>query len=610
MSFSVEERGEGALSTEGYRWRIAPSVSRESLLPILEAFPGLEVLPGSVVLKSNHFRTVFRLPSPPGPPAFPDWLRSGLIAKVYRYTTTWDRLRYRWLRHRAEQERSALERFAGLELPAPRFVGVAELRRGSSVVGGGLLLEFLGGTVSLGENLRSLSLEAGGEGRSPGSPAETREAPSREARDLLERLGLLVRALHERGVWHRDLHAGNILFRRADGALFFVDLHSCLFFRGLARWQRRRGLVKLVHSLRGTVGPEGVRVLLESYGAAGLLGERDPASAERSILEGADKLERTRVRSRSRRCFLPSTLFTVRKGPGWRLHHLRAWPPEALDPLWTREPPGRCLKRSSRGWVAAVSVDGKPLCVKYRRYTRLEMLESLVESHRLRRAYAGGHALAVRRVATPAVVALRERRWLGMVLEAHLVTVFLEDAVPLHELLLGEYWGRRTVGLEARRRHFLARALGRFLRSIHDRGLYLHDLSPQNVLVSPGGIPDPRAFAEGGEAGPDGCPPFLHLADLDHLYLWKPLWPKGKLRNLSQLGNLPEGHVHSSDLFRALRAYASASLRDLDRRWLARLRDAVLDEHLRVLLTWSRKELAGVEPRECPDRAPRREELP
>ena len=70
-------------------------------------------------------------------PATAHGLGRGLIAKVYRYTTTWDRLRYRWMRHRAEQERSALERFADLGLPAPRFVGVAELRQGRSVVGGG-----------------------------------------------------------------------------------------------------------------------------------------------------------------------------------------------------------------------------------------------------------------------------------------------------------------------------------------------------------------------------------------------------------------------------------------------------------------------------------------
>jgi hypothetical protein len=222
------------------------------------------------------------------------------------------------------------------------------------------------------------------------------------------------------------------------------------------------------------------------------------------------------------------------------------------------------------------------------------MLESIVESHRLRRAYAGGHALAVRLVPTPAVVALRERRCLGMVAEAHLVTELLEDGVPLHEYLFGEYWGRRTVGLEARRRHFLARALGRFLRSIHDRGLCLHDLSPQNVLVCRGTVPDLRAFEVKGAPEPGG-PPFLHLTDLDHLYLWKPLWLKGKSRNLSQLANLPEGHVHSTDLFRALKAYASASPGELDRRWLARLRKAVLDEHFHVLLNSSRRELLGGE---------------
>jgi hypothetical protein len=199
-----------------------------------------------------------------------------------------------------------------------------------------------------------------------------------------------------------------------------------------------------------------------------------------------------------------------------------------------------------------------------------------------------------------------------MVTEAHMVTVFLEDAVPLHEYLLEEYWGRRSMGLEARRRHHLARTLGLFLRAIHDRGLSLHDISPQNVLVSRGGIPVLRAFEAHGKAGPADGPPFLHFAflhltDLDHLYLWKPLFRKCRLRNLAQLANLPEGHIHTTDLFRALKAYASARPRDLDRRWLSRLRETVLSEHLRVLLNWSRKELAGQEPGEVRDRVSPRE---
>ncbi|MBI4605836.1 MAG: hypothetical protein HY721_28040, partial [Planctomycetes bacterium] len=459
-----------------YLWVLAGDAAGP-LAPYLERFPALEGLEGVRVLKSNHFRTVFHVPGP-APGLVPGLAEGGLLAKVYRYTSRWDRLRYRLLPHRAEQEWRALRRFAELGLPTARALAVAEERREGRLVGGGLFAEFLAGTAPLAERLHDLCSGPGrGEGAAP-LPAA--------AIGLLEGAGRLVRAMHDRGVAHRDLHAGNILVEAGGASLRLIDLHTCVFRRSIGRRRRRAGVSKLLHSLRRSVPAAGLAALVEAYGPEALVPGADAARALEDLLEDVEAIQRKRQKSRSKRCFLPSTQFAVERSPGVRLYHLREVPAEALEPLWTRDPPGRVLKAARRGWVAAAGLGPRRVLVKHRRYGLLEGIQSLFESHALRRAYGGGHALAVRGIPTPRVVALREVRRLGMAREAHIVTELVEDGEPLDEHLFREYWGKPAHGARALRKHAIVRAAGRLVRALHDAGLFPHDLSPQNLLVSRG----------------------------------------------------------------------------------------------------------------------------
>jgi tRNA A-37 threonylcarbamoyl transferase component Bud32 len=546
-----------ASDQNGFTWRFREGVSPDILRSLIAGFPELHGLPGVSVLKENRFRTVFRIPPAllhPGdqPPASapPPAVAAGAIVKVYRYTKAWDRFRYRFLRHRAEQEWVALGRFLAAGLPAPLPLAVGELRAGGTAAGGGLITAFLDGTVPL---VGALQDRLAGERGLPDG-----------ARALLADSGRLVRRLHDHGIWHRDLHAANILVARESGALHFIDLHSCYFFRRLAGWQRRAGFAKLLVSLEKTVPAEGLRVLIAAYGADALDRRGDLAAAEARLLARVRGLERRRLKSRSRRCFLPSTQFTVEKHRGVRLYHARAFRPEDLARLWTVEPCGPVLKSSAKGWVAAADLAGRRVCVKRRRYTLLASLQCLIESHDLRRAYGGGHALRVRGIPAPQVIALRERRVLGAVREAHLVTELIADAAPLDEHVRRRHGERLhapilqlsplilpgpACGAAAREKRLLARAVGELVRRIHDAGFAPHDLSPQNLLVAG------DALARAAEAA-DEAAPFLYWVDLDHLYLWKPLFPWRRRRNLIQVASLHEGQVTAADRLRALKAYA------------------------------------------------------
>ena len=555
----------------GFDWTFAADASPSALEHLLARFPDLNAVAGLRRIKRNHFRAVYHVPpGAAGTETSSDFAPGGYLAKVYRYTSSWDRLRFRFIRARAEQEWMALERLQDLGLATARPVAVAAWRDGGRLLGGGLLATFLEGTEALGTRLHTLATAAA-EAGAPASPEATR---------ILTATGKYLRRLHDANVWHRDLHGGNFLVAEAGEPLYLVDLHTCVFPRKLARWQARQGVIKLLHSLQFSMPREGLRPLLDAYGRGRLYPSCTPSQEEERLFVRSDRLERTRLRSRSKRCFKPSTRFEVTRTGRLRYYRLRArddteWPASELEPVYRRSAPEGSIKQGASGWIARLSTaSGDPVCVKYRRLTLLESLQALVESHRLRRAYAAGHAFWVHKIPSPQVLALREHRTVGLVREAFLVTEFVPDSAPLDRFLKERYLGRSAPqGDAARARHRLAERLGRMVREVHRSGFYPHDLSPQNVLVTPQAL-----GTEGGDlAG-------LQLVDLDHLYLWQPLLLRGRRKNLVQLGNLCEGHVGASDRLRALRAYCGHRdspywqphwIRELDRR--------LLIEHRRVL---------------------------
>lgn len=545
------------VTLNGYQWRVASEALRERLQPILERFPEVGELAGARVLKSNRRRQVFHVPDSIGG-------QSGVIAKVYCYHDALERWRYRLWRSRAEQEWHALARFQALGLPTATALAVAEQRDGLTPCGGGLIIEFLAGTRSLGDVLYD------------GSPTIESDTPaaargvSESQRAWLQMAARWIRRLHDGGAWHRDLHAGNLLADEEKDRLYFIDLHSCRFLPRLVRWQREEGLATLLFSLSVSVPPEGLKIFLEAYGVDALRSSNLEELGQQ-FCSKIEKLRRKHWRSRSERCFLRSTEFDVTRERGARIYRRRAVELPALMPLWARKPSGEVLKSSARGWLVGTTVEERPVCVKYRRYNWLESLQNIFESHRLRRAYGAGHALTVRGLATPRVVALREGRWFGLVREAHLVTEALADAVPLDRFLRSRYGSE--VAMIASEKHAVARGIGALVRSIHDFDLYPHDLSPQNILV----VDRPGAGTIAGRWQ-------LHLVDLDHLYLWQPLWMRGRCKNLVQVGNLPEGHISTVDLLRGLHAYARGEARFWSHDWMSRLRLQLLDEHLRVIL--------------------------
>ena len=529
----------------GWEWTLASGIPRETLEPLLGAFPRLESIPGTKVLKENRFRTVFRIDADALPGASASaLLRDGVIAKWYRYLKAWDRQRYRFLRSRAEQEWRALLRFEAARIPTGAPLAIASLRAGGLLEAGGLLVRCLPGAAPLSEKL----------------------APGPGAARLLAEAGALVRRMHDAGIRHRDLHAENLLVCGPEERIHIIDLHSCLFPRRISVRHRRLGLARLVQSLEHLVLEEELRPLVAAYGVEALGSGGLPAAWE-SIRRRADALERTRLRSRSKRCFIASTSFAVERRPGLRLYHARTHSPDELETL-SREGPEalRRVERLARGWTGVGDTSAGPVRLERRSYGLLERLASIVTSHALRRAYAAGHALRVRGIPTPRVVALREKRRLGLVIESDLFTEHSDDSMSIEEHLAREHGGReRAAGERARSKRRLAAAAGEVLRRLHDAGYFPPRLS---LRIS-------------GSTGRDGEVPRVEVSDLDGVRPRRRVPERVRRRSLVRAASFPGGPVSAADLLRAFRAYAGPARGTTEE--IRRLGRALLEERLRAL---------------------------
>ncbi len=286
---------------------------------------------------------------------------------------------------------------------------------------------------------------------------------------LLAEAAALARRLHDAGVWHRDLHPGNLLVR--DDGLHLVDLQKLRTLPfPLPLRLRARDLAGLV----GDGRPERratPRAIAEAYCQAAPSGP-DVDRLTRLLERAVARAERTRLRSRGRRCITRSTGFRCEWRGAERVFHrsdvpcqaaLAAVEPGLDTPTRLAEfvggpPPGPARDPFGRGQgapEAAAPARAPALVLPFGR--GLGLREPLWLAHPGLRAWRLAHALLLRGVDTPAPLALVETRRFGFVSRSWLLTRCVDDAPPLEVALAGAPERAQQAG----------RALARF----HARGV-------------------------------------------------------------------------------------------------------------------------------------------
>ncbi len=360
----------------GFDWRALRGF-RPAVEALCRALDDPGALAGSVCVKASAARSVWRA----------NLAGRAVYVKRYRVRGWRERLKYRLVPPRAEAEWRAARSLAtaGIEAAQPLAVGVA--RQGPWLIDAFFVAAEVPG-VPHAELLAALRGRAGG------------------VEPLLRATVELHDRLRGAGFFHPDLHGGNML-ARLDGALpriALVDLHSIRLRRRIGRRALARMRAKLAHWLW--------QVLREAEFARALdlLAPGRAAQLRRRV----GRLERIRLRSRSRRCVTPSTRFARERVNGWKIWRRRDVPSDALLAL-AAPPEGEGCR------VARLPVGGAVRDVSVRRRPRRGWL----------RVWKDCHALGVRGIPTWQAYACMHRRRLGLLRDALLVLEHVSGAIRL-----------------------------------------------------------------------------------------------------------------------------------------------------------------------------------
>jgi tRNA A-37 threonylcarbamoyl transferase component Bud32 len=521
----------------GLNWEVEEAyadVVRAQILPHLEH---LTTAPGVAIVKRNRVRTVLRLTLDGGPTPSEE-----IYLKRYHPTGVRATLKSMIRVSRARREWEMARTLEDSGIPTAHPIAWA-VRRVNGVVKDAVYM-----CRGLADALDYVPWVL----KHAPKPEDTADHLLR--RRHLERLASLARRQHDLGIDHPDLHSGNLLFVPEEGerdgvGLHVIDLHGASLSKNpLEPGRRLTLLAKLLHSLREITDDSDRYRFLRDYAKGGKSPIVDLQRSHWTIERRVAKLERRRLRSRSRRCLKRSGRFDVARADGWLIRHMRSQPlPTLLDAAREHERAVRegvrVVKSAERSVVTKVRIRGpkgeRTVVVKETRPKPLRRwLGTVLGQSRGRRGWVLGNALIVRGVsaAKPLGYLLDGR---GPLVRRELLVMVdvSDDGERLDHLILRQF---RATGLVGYERRIMVGIVAAFLRNLHAGCVYHGDLKASNVYV--------QTRADGDLD--------LRLVDYERVCLDRPVNFRRRVKNLAQLHASIPRCITRTDRLRFFRAYA------------------------------------------------------
>jgi tRNA A-37 threonylcarbamoyl transferase component Bud32 len=343
----------------------------------------------------------------------------------------------------------------------------------------------------------------------------------------IESLAKKVKAFHDAGLFHKDLHGGNFLW---DGETFFLtDLHRAEILRSVSLDQRLQNLSHLFHSLRSHWGREDFLRFLKEYFGEESLDCKELKNRFQKVLASIEHLQRRWRKSRTRRCLKESTSFYRERGREMVVYRRRDFPMDRVEEALRRhraltgKTSENLLKQAPESLVSLVQAGDTKICVKEFRYPH--WIDRLKENFRYPKglkAWIAGNGLKVRDVASPGVMAYAERGNGFAIREGFLLMEASKNGKEMDRHL---FKGFESV---QRKRLFIT-AFARWLSGIHAKEIFHRDMKACNIFVY--------------EEGEGWC---FQLLDLEDVRLDKRVKETAVFRTLLQLNtSIPKGITHT-----------------------------------------------------------------
>jgi len=370
----------------------------------------------------------------------------------------------------------------------------------------------------------------------------------------IERLAKAVKKIHDAGLYHKDLHAGNFLW---DGESFFLtDLHRAEILSSLSLDKRLWNLAQWFYSLRSIWEERDFFLFFRKYFGEKSLDLKKEKEMFQRIRSMMLRLQRRHLKSRTKRCLKESTEFSVSQEGGHWYYHRRDFPLEVLKKRIaehleisnTKKSP--LVKDGPEVVISLLKEGDQGVVVKeLRTLTFWSGVKELFRHSKGRKAWVNGNGLMVRGVSPLKPLGLvEERSRLGLK-----KSFFLMEALEEGQELDRYLWnGFQNV----HRKRLFIKTFAEWLALLHTLNIYHRDMKACNILVSK------------KETSWN-----FHLLDLEDVSLNRKVKEKEVFKNFLQLNTSIPRTITKTDRLRFLKEYVRSNpiLRSNDKNWITRL---------------------------------------
>jgi len=291
---------------------------------------------------------------------------------------------------------------------------------------------------------------------------------------LLPAAARAIKAMHDAGIFHRDLHGGNVILK--GGEVFLTDLHRHrLYPGGVPDEKRWWDVACFLHSLRGRFSPETREEFLRTY-----LGREEIPPQLKEVESRVFSRYLKHVRRDCTDDSLTHRQVHVKGLRGWTLKEISSQVLETLLEEHHRavqEGGEKLRKGGRRSNVTLFVVGGERVCVKEYRFSFLSGLKERFRLPKPRKAWINANLLNARGVGGMKPLAFLEG-WRGpSMAEAYLIISSPHGYVEMPRYLRSLYPDRE------RRKAFMEALISFFLSLQDDPPVWHRDLKAHHIMV-------------------------------------------------------------------------------------------------------------------------------
>jgi len=377
-----------------------------------------------------------------------------------------------------------------------------------------------------------------------------------EKKKLLNELAGFIRKIHEKGFFHKDLHAGNILIKFnndyfspvKDYSFYLMDLHRVKILKGLSSRKRLHNLAQIFNSLSSILTKSDRLSFVKSYGINALSNIKNEQELVGQIESQSSRIRNIHYRSRLKRCMKESSNFSRTKLNDMRIFFRKGYDTNSFPELIGKHHNALAnndkdviLKRDSKTALTRFpfkdDVISNIVVKQYKTSCGLCLIKNIFRNSAGRKAWIAGNGLSVYGFNSARPLALIEKKMLGIVTDSYLIMEDATHSLEMDRYILKNFHGKSSPGELKRKRTFIS-DFAKTIAKMHSQNIFHSDLKTCNIMVKEEG----KSFD------------FIFL-DFDKVTFNEDINIQKRIKNLTQINLSTPGCITFTDRFRFLREY-------------------------------------------------------